>query len=50
MAFARSRSRRLTRRPTDRRHCLALEPLEGRQLLSTLAITNTVDSGTGSLR
>ena len=33
-----------------RRRLLALEPLEGRQTLSTFTVTNTADSGTGSLR
>jgi hypothetical protein len=37
-------------RKTPRRAVLSAEALEGRQLLSTFTVTNTADSGTGSLR
>ena len=48
-----SRSRRdarATRRLQERRRRFAVEPLEGRQMLSALTVTNTNDSGAGSLR
>ncbi len=41
---------RMTRRRQNRRGQPLLEDLEGRQLLSTFTVTNTNDSGTGSLR
>ena len=41
---------RITRRRQNRRGQPFLEHLEGRQLLSTFSVTNTNDSGTGSLR
>jgi parallel beta-helix repeat protein len=41
---------RMTRRRHLRRGQPFLEDLEGRQLLSTFTVTNTNDSGTGSLR
>jgi uncharacterized repeat protein (TIGR01451 family) len=37
-------------RPASRAVSLGIEPLEGRQLLATFAVTNTADSGSGSLR
>jgi hypothetical protein len=53
MLTIQSRSRRdlrATRRLEERRRRFVLEPLEGRQMLSTFTVTNTDDSGTGSLR
>ena len=44
------RDARATRRHQQRRRRFAVEPLEGRQMLSTFTVTNTNDSGTGSLR
>ena len=38
------------RRKQERRRRFEIEPLEGRQMLSTFNVTNTNDSGTGSLR
>ena len=46
----RSQDNRTTGRRQSRRGQPQLEDLEGRQLLSTLLVTNTADSGTGSLR
>jgi titin len=48
-----SRSRddaRTTRRLQERRRRFAIEALEGRQMLTTFTVTNTNDSGVGSLR
>ncbi len=39
-----------TRRKQERRRRFLVEALEGRQMLSTFTVTNTADSGTGSLR
>jgi large repetitive protein len=44
------RDHRATRRLQERRRRFAVEPLEGRQMLSAFTVTNTNDSGTGSLR
>ncbi len=44
-----SRPRRFGRAP-GRRFAPALDPLEGRALLSTLVVTDNHDSGPGSLR
>ena len=45
------RSRRSDRRGENRRRAtMFVESLEGRQLLSTFSVTNTSDSGSGSLR
>jgi parallel beta-helix repeat protein len=44
------RKPRHTRRTPTRRYQPALEPLEDRMLLSTYLVTNTSDSGSGSLR
>jgi parallel beta-helix repeat protein len=41
---------RAARRLAERRRRFQLEPLEGRQLLSTFTVTNTNDSSAGSLR
>jgi titin len=41
---------RAIRRVQERRRRFAIEPLEGRQMLSTFTVTNTNDSGAGSLR
>ena len=41
---------RALRRKQERRRSFVIEPLEGRQMLSTFTVTNTNDSGTGSLR
>src|SRR5690242_2891852 len=47
----RSRSARPDRRrPLRRRRALGFDRMEGRALLSTLTVTNTLDSGPGSLR
>ena len=46
----RSQYNRTTHRRQSRRGQPQLEDLEGRQLLSTFLVTNTSDSGTGSLR
>jgi titin len=51
MTWSRSRrDARATRRLQERRRRFAIEPLEGRQMLSAFTVTNTNDSGTGSLR
>jgi titin len=44
------RDARATRRLQERRRRCDIEPLEGRQMLSTFTVTNINDSGTGSLR
>src|SRR6516165_1149231 len=44
------RDARITRRLQERRRRCDIEPLEGRQMLSTFTVTNIDDSGTGSLR
>jgi hypothetical protein len=44
------RDARATRRLQERRRRFAVEPLEGRQMLWTFTVTNTLHSGTGSLR
>src|SRR5262245_49421830 len=43
-------SRRRPRRVRSFRRPLALEPLESRRLLTTYTVSNTQDSGAGSLR
>jgi titin len=48
--FHKSRDHRACRRLQDRRRRLLVEPLEGRQLLTTLLVTTAADSGAGSLR
>ena len=51
MPFFRSRrDDRSARRLHARRRRFLVEPLEGRQMLSTFTVTNTNDSGAGSLR
>ena len=44
------RDDRSSRRPRWRRRHLAVEALEGRQLLATFTVTSPLDSGTGTLR
>jgi titin len=46
----RARDDRAVRRLQERRRRFAVEPLEGRQMLSTFTVTNTTDSGSGSMR
>jgi titin len=48
--FRSLRHDRAARRLQERRRRFQVEPLEGRQMLSTFNVTNTNDSGTGSLR
>ncbi len=48
--FPSRRDARATRRLHEHRRRFAIEPLEDRQMLSTFTVTNTNDSGTGSLR
>ena len=51
MIWSRSRrDARATRRLQERRRRFAVEALEARQMLSAFTVTNTNDSGTGSLR
>jgi hypothetical protein len=51
MTWYRSRrDDRATRRLQECRRRFAVEALEGRQMLSTFTVTNTNDSGAGSLR
>ena len=51
-SFFRSRNhdKRAARLKLERRRRFAVEPLEGRQMLSTFTVTNTNNSGTNSLR
>ena len=46
--WSRVRDQQTTRRQNERRRRFAIEPLEGRQMLSAFTVTNTNDSGTGS--
>ena len=45
-----AKDNRPSRRQQQRRRRFAVEPLEGRQMLSTFTVTSTADSGPGSLR
>jgi parallel beta-helix repeat protein len=48
--FRSRRDDRAARRLQERRRRFSVESLEGRQMLSTFTVTNTADSGSGSLR
>ncbi len=48
--FRGSREARAIHRRLERRRGFVVEPLEGRQMLSTFTVTNINDSGSGSLR
>ena len=48
--FSRHRDVRSANRRHDNRRRFLLEPLEGRQLLSTFTVTNIDDTGSGSFR
>ena len=48
--FHSRRDDRAARRKLERRRGFSVESLEGRQMLSTFTVSNTADSGTGSLR
>jgi parallel beta-helix repeat protein len=50
LRISRNQDRRVPRHPQARRWRPLLEDLEGRQLLSTFTVTNTNNSGSGSLR
>ena len=48
--FRSRRDDRAARRKLEHRRGFSVESLEGRQMLSTFTVSNTADSGTGSLR